>query len=112
MYHATFLDGVAVVKPEGSLDITNALPFRNWVRNNILKDGSVRALVIDLSEVEDVDSFAMGIFIALYKDAKNNGMEFALMKPQEKVKRALEITSIDKILPIVDSVSRMKGRIG
>ena len=110
MYPSSKIDGIVVIKPKGILDITNAYVFRDWVKKNFVENGE-RIIAVDLSELDSVDSFALGMFIALYKDTKLKGEKFFLVNPSKKVKRVIEITSIDKIIPVVESVSKIKEMV-
>ncbi len=104
MFRWTNVDGVVVVKPSGQLDINNAYPFRQWVRDNFTTNEKYRAIVIDLSDIDSIDSFALGSLIALYKDANTNKKDFYLVVNNDDIRRILEITSLDKIFPMVDNV--------
>jgi len=98
------IDSVIVIRPKGQLDISNAATFKNWVRDSFINLGEKR-IVIDLSEVKSVDSFALGVFVSLHKSLILNGGKLVVSSPNDSVKKVLLITSLDKIIPIADSVS-------
>lgn len=86
-------DGTVVVRLAGELDLYNA----HQVREALLaccEEGPSR-LVVDLSEVEFVDSTILGVLVEARSrmDAKE---AFALAAPGPETRRALEVSGLDK----------------
>ncbi len=104
------MDDLVVVKLCGQLDLFNAPSFKSWINDSFIESGK-RFIALDLSEVESMDSFALGVLISIYKNLRlKKGMLF-LVSPQNSVKRVIEITSLDRIIPVVESVSEALERI-
>ena len=112
MFKWADVDGVVVVKPSGQLDINNAFPFRQWVKDNFTTKDEYKAIVVDLSDTSSIDSFALGSLIALYKDANTNKKRFYLVVNNDDIRRILEITSLDKIFPMVDDIKDALKKLG
>ncbi|WP_424952829.1 STAS domain-containing protein [Deinococcus sp.] len=59
-----------------------------------------RALHLDLSGVSFIDSSGLAALIGLYKRAREIGVGFELSGIQDGVRLILEITGLERILPI------------
>jgi anti-sigma B factor antagonist len=94
-------DGVCVVRLAGELDLYNA----NHVREALFEacaDHPER-VVVDLGEVEFVDSTALGVLIEA-RTRLANKRAFLLAAPQLETRRALEISGLDRHFSVHDSV--------
>ncbi len=91
-----------VVRLGGELDLYNAKDVRE-VLTNACNGGSER-VVVDLSEVEFMDSTALGVLIeARTKLPNRNG--FILAAPGLETKRALQISGLDRHFSVHDTVA-------
>ena len=95
------IDGAKLVRLVGELDLYNAHALRD-VLSEICGDGPER-VIVDLSEVEFIDSTALGALIeARTKMANRNA--FMLAAPGLETRRALEISGLDRHFSIHESV--------
>ena len=62
-------------------------------------------ILLDMTNLESIDSYALGILISLYKRILLSGGELAMLSPNSNVKKLFEITGMDRILRIYDTVS-------
>jgi anti-anti-sigma factor len=86
-------DDVCIVRLAGELDLYNAGTVRDAL-TEACADGPQK-LIVDLSEVEFVDSTALGVLIeARSKLTNRNG--FILVGPGLETRRALEISGLDR----------------
>jgi anti-anti-sigma factor len=94
-------DGGIVVRLGGELDLYNA----DKVRKALL-DAAARAperLVLDLTEVEFIDSTALGALIeARASLPERRGL--LLAAPAHETRRALQVSGLDRHLPVHDTV--------
>jgi anti-sigma B factor antagonist len=91
-----------VVKLGGELDLYNAPQIRDAL--NQACDGSPARVVVDLSEVEFIDSTALGVLIeARTRMANRRG--FLLAAPGLETRRALEISGLDKHFNVHESLA-------
>ena len=88
-----------VVRLSGDLDLYNAEQVRAGIASAL--DRSPTRLVVDLAEVEFLDSTALGVLIDAHRRAEG-GLYIA--NPQEAIRRALQISGIDRHLKVRDSV--------
>jgi anti-sigma B factor antagonist len=91
-----------VVKLGGELDLYNAPQIRDALVTAC--DDSPGRVVVDLSEVEFIDSTALGVLIEA-RTKINNRRAFLLAAPALETRRALEISGLDRHFTVHDSVS-------
>ncbi len=60
-----------------------------------------KRVVLDLTQVRDVDSAGLGTLAALHLYARDRGHEFVLMNPVTFVRDVLELTQLDRELNVV-----------
>src|SRR3954447_24064469 len=93
-------DGATVVSLAGELDLYNAEDVRAALLECCAEDPSV--LVLDLAEVTFIDSTALGVLIeARSRLADRDG--FRLAAPGLEVRRALEVSGLDKHFSVHDT---------
>ena len=94
------VDGATVVRLAGELDLYNADAVRNALERALADQPS--RLVVDLSRVEFIDSTALGVLIEARSKLGKAGL--ALAAPQRETRRALEVSGLNRHLPVHDSV--------
>jgi anti-sigma B factor antagonist len=94
-------DGVVVVRLGGELDLYNAHEVR--AAPTEAADSKPERLVVDLSQVEFVDSTALGVLIEA-RTRLDNRRAFLLAAPGAETRRALEVSGLDRHFGIHDSV--------
>jgi anti-sigma B factor antagonist len=96
------VSGAHVVRLAGELDLYNA----NTVREALLEaaeEGPPERIVVDLSEVEFMDSTTLGVLIeARTRLANRKG--FLLAAPGLETRRALQISGLDRHFSVHDTV--------
>jgi anti-sigma B factor antagonist len=91
-----------VVRLGGELDLYNAGQVRT-----ALADASAKAperIVVDLGEVEFIDSTALGILIETRTKLDNRG-GLLLASPRLETRRALQISGLDQIFAVHETVA-------
>ena len=94
-------DGAVVVHLVGELDLYNAPEVRTVLLE--LASEQPERLVIDLSEVDFVDSTALGVLIEARMTLVNR-QSFLLASPGLETHRALTISGLDQHLGVHDTV--------
>ena len=61
-------------------------------------------LILDLSQVEFLDSSVLAVFVGAHKRVRRTNGSIQLASPPQKVRHILEVTGLDDILPVVDTV--------
>lgn len=93
-------DGTLYIVLAGELDEHTA----NYVREQI--DGligakRVRQVIIDLSELEFMDSTGVGVMIGRYKKFKEKGVPVFISNPSSHAERIFKMTGLYDIMPKV-----------
>jgi anti-sigma B factor antagonist len=96
------VDGACVVSLGGELDLYNAPQVREALTEAC--SDSPQRVVVDLSEVEFIDSTALGVLIEA-RTRIDNRQAFLLAAPGLETRRALEISGLDRHFSVHDSVS-------
>jgi anti-sigma B factor antagonist len=91
-----------VVRLAGELDLYNAPQVRDALTGAC--GDSAERVVVDLSEVEFIDSTALGMLIEARR-RMDNSRAFLLAAPGLETRRALEISGLDRHFSVHDSVS-------
>lgn len=91
-----------VVKLAGELDLYNAPKVRDALVEAC--SDSPERVVVDLAEVEFIDSTALGVLIEARGRLANN-RAFLLAGPALETRRALEISGLDRHFGVYSSVS-------
>jgi anti-sigma B factor antagonist len=89
-----------VVRLGGELDLYNAEEVRAALAQAI--DSGTERIVVDMSEVEFVDSTALGVLIETRSRIGRDGL--LLAAPQPETRRTLQVSGLDRHLPVHDSV--------
>ena len=95
-----------VVRLGGELDLYNAAEVRS-----ALADACAQAperLVVDLGEVEFIDSTALGVLIET-RTKLDNRDGFLLAAPGLETRRALQISGLDQLFTVHDTVPEALG---
>jgi len=92
---------VLVLSLAGELDLADAPALRDALRGAV--ERSPRRLVVDLAEVTFVDSTVLGALVEAR--SRIGGEAFALAAPGLEVRRALEVSGLDRHFRVQETVS-------
>ncbi len=87
-----------VVVPPVRLDTTTKDGLTQQVKQ--IANQKATLVLLDLSQVEFVDSSGLGAMVAALKSLRSVGGELALCQPSAQVKTLLEITGLERIIKI------------
>ncbi len=89
------LERTVVVTPSGELDLATEPVLRSCIEGLSAYD----ALVLDLSELEFVDSTGLGLTIREHLRASLEGFRLVLVQGGEDVQRVFALTGLHEFLP-------------
>jgi anti-sigma B factor antagonist len=92
----------AVVTARGELDVATSPALRDCLLG-LIGDGT-RELIVDLTEVDFVDSTALGVLVGVFKRLRENGGTFALVCPHERLLKVFRVTALDRVFAMRKSV--------
>ena len=90
----------AIVRLAGRFEFSVHREFRETV-DAVLQNGDIDSVVIDLAEVDYLDSSALGMLLMLRDRATAARKGLSLANPRGMVKQALEIARFEKLFSIV-----------
>jgi anti-sigma B factor antagonist len=93
----------------GELDLYSADAFRGAL-DEALDDGATR-LVIDLGEVEFIDSVALGVLANAMKRVRAAGGGLAVISGNQQIVRVFEITGLDRLVVIAPALADALERL-
>jgi len=94
---------IGVLKISGIMVDIDAMVLNEKVKNLVVHD--VKKIVLDLSGVKFMNScFGLGILTACWACVNRAGGKMIIANPSTKVTQLLQITKLDQILEISDSV--------
>jgi anti-anti-sigma factor len=87
--------GTRTLRPKGDLDLASVEGLRpRWFA---LAAERPEAIVIDLRDVQFLDSAALSLFVSLLKRQRQHGGELLLRGASERVTRLLRLTELDQV---------------
>ncbi|HOK54083.1 MAG TPA: STAS domain-containing protein [Armatimonadota bacterium] len=95
-------NGVPVIKLEGEVDVYTAPQLKQQMIS--LLESGTKQIVIDLTKVEYFDSTALGVLIGGLKRMRERDGNLSLICPNPRIRRVFEITGLDKVFDIYNSV--------
>ena len=96
--------GTVVLRPSGRLNMVVAADLRQQLRG-LVEGGSAR-VVVDLSDVESIDSSGLGALISGLKAARNAGGDLRISSPSAQVIAGLELTNLNRVLKPRESAEK------
>jgi anti-anti-sigma factor len=91
-------DDVVVARIEGEIDMSNAEPLGNRLRD-LLTNRSV-ALIVDLGPTTYLDSSGIALLFALFEELRRRQQQLHLVVPEAShLRRVLGITGVDRAVP-------------
>ena len=87
--------------PQGRLDLAAAAGLDKQL-SELVNAGHTR-LVVDLSEVELIDSSGLGALVSGFEAARACGGDLKIMSPGEQAALVLELTNVNRLLHTVAS---------
>ncbi|WP_432824869.1 STAS domain-containing protein [Dactylosporangium sp. CA-092794] len=98
--------GCIVVTPAGALDVSTS-PDLHALLHKTLDDGATR-LVLDLTQVEFIDSTALRVLVSIHKRLRESG-GFAVVCPHARLRRIFDLTALDRVLTLTDTVDEARA---
>lgn len=92
-------DQLVTLRPQGRFDFNSFRDFRSNYEVALAQDG-VKCVLVDLQQVQYIDSAALGILLLLRDKAAPQGIKVELANLQGTVKDVLEIANFHKIFTI------------
>jgi anti-sigma B factor antagonist len=105
-------DGVAVIALTGELDVAGSAMLEQELER-VAADVAPSALVLDLSDLDFMDSTGLRLVVTADQRSREEGRTFALVRGKEDVQRVFEITRMTdrlRFLETADEAPALGGR--
>lgn len=96
-----------VLRVSGELDVVGAPELRQAVVSAVAE--GARLVAVDLSDLDFLDSFGIGVIVGALKRLRQRGGDLAVVCPSTRIRRVFEICDLDKILALRQSVDSIAG---
>ena len=91
----------------GELDLASSGELEREVR--LALDSDAASVIVDLREVEFIDSTGLGVLVKAHQQAGEAGREFALVRGASQVQRLLSLTGLAERLTMADTPEEVIG---
>ena len=107
------LDGITVIEPAGRMTVDNIYSLTKSIEKKIcpfpgkLEESSGKSnckVILDMKEVEAIDSSGLGTILFLAKKCRALGGDLKIVSILPEVKSVFEIVKFDKIFQIFNSL--------
>lgn len=89
------------VRLDGTCDLATAPELRQALQPLVPPD--VKEVTLDLSALEFIDSTGLGVILGAMRRLREGGGTLRIAGASGTVRRVLEITDLDKVIPLVDA---------
>jgi anti-sigma B factor antagonist len=96
--HTSTHGSFTVLAVDGEIDIQTAPELRSQLVKLI--DAGTRALVVDLTKVDFLDSSALGALVGAGKHAEREGGSLSVVCSSPKIIRIFQITRLTEVIPV------------
>ena len=94
-------NNVLYIVLSGELDEHSAVYTRDTL-DNLLSLNNFKEVIIDLSELEFMDSTGIGVLIGRYKKLKNRHVPIYICNPSSHAERIFNMTGLYDIMPKIN----------
>ena len=92
-----------IIRMEGSCDLATAPRLRQTLQP--LVPPEVNEVVLDVSALEFIDSTGLGVVLGAMRRLREGGGTLRIAGANGIVRRVLEITDLDKVIPLADTAA-------
>lgn len=93
--------GTSAIALGGELDLASSGALEEELTRLLGTD--VEQIVVDLRELEFMDSMGLGVLVQAYQRAREAGKRFSLVRGSQQVQRLLELTGIAERMTFVQA---------
>ncbi len=96
-------DDMYMISAKGSMDLYSSIPLKELVMKILGK--TTDQLIINLAEVDSVDSGGIGALINMCSTAQKLNADFVITNVQDFVKQSIASMKVSEYIPLADTVS-------
>jgi anti-sigma B factor antagonist len=95
------VNDATILRLSGQFDFSNVDAVRQAIRTRL--DEGTLFLIINLDDLEYIDSAGLGVLVGTLARLRENGGELAVVCSNVRVRRVFDITKLTQLLSIYDS---------
>jgi anti-sigma B factor antagonist len=95
-------DGTVIVQPIGDVDLANSTELRSHLKDALQRSST--GIVIDLANVNYMDSSGVATLVECLQTTRNSGMSLRLCQLTERVLSVFQIARLDGVFEIVNTM--------
>ena len=84
-----------LIEVKGDLDIYSDDEFRSFIEKEI--EGADKDMVIDIKDLDYLDSTGLGLFMKIYKIGKEKDKTVSIINPKENILKLFKITDLTDV---------------
>ena len=84
-----------LVEVKGDLDIYAEDEFKSFIEREI--EGADRDILIDIKDLDYLDSTGLGLFMKIYKISKEKDRSVSIINPKENILKLFKITDLTDV---------------
>ena len=110
-YESDYSGGLLVVRIMGEIDHHSAVEMRSGIDAEIFERRPGK-LILDLSEVDFMDSSGLGLVLGRYATVQKTGGELVVLNPSERVMKILRLAGAERMIKIENvDISKNTGKV-
>ncbi|MDH5720403.1 MAG: STAS domain-containing protein [Spirochaetia bacterium] len=96
-----------VIAIEGDVDLYNVSELKQSIFK-MLDDENIQSLIVDMKDINYMDSSGIGALVAAQKKVKTLGGKFALLNVRDEVINILRLATLDQFFTIYEDDSKVE----
>jgi anti-sigma B factor antagonist len=94
----------AILRPTGRMDVESSPSVRQAILD--LAGQGITALVVDLSQVDFMDSSGLSALVSGMKTLRKSGGRLSICNANAQIRTALRLTMLDRVFPIYENTAK------
>ena len=95
-------DGYSVLAVSGEVDVATVPKMREQLHGLVARGD--KRIVVDLDEVDFLDSTGLGVLVGALKRVRSSGGDLQLVCTQPRIRKVFEVTGLTKVFAIHDNL--------
>jgi anti-sigma B factor antagonist len=101
---------IYVIDVQGELDLYNAYKLKELLTKML--ENKIERFVINLDEVEYIDSSGIGVLIYISSTVKKSNLKLAITNIHGSVQKVMELTKLTDYFPITATLDEAMKKVG
>ncbi|MEB3293771.1 MAG: STAS domain-containing protein [Synechococcales bacterium] len=90
-----------VIRPQGSVDTSNAKELQEHLAH-IMSSSSYDALVVDMSQINSMDSSGLMALVSTFRLARKLNKRFSVCSLPAPIRIMFEVSQLDRAIEVID----------